>query len=424
MGLWLHELRLFIRQRVAWPAVLLLALLSAASVVNGLGEVAEQRAAIARIQPLQAEDEAAIADFVTRDGDPGSAAYYTFHATWDEPSNLAFAALGQRDVAPYLLRVNALALESQIHANERYNPELALPGKFDWAFVLVFVAPLVLVVLLHDVWSAEREAGRMALLRSLAASPANLWGRRIAVRFSLAWAALVVPFAIGALVAGTPLAGLATSAGVALAYLAFWALVAWLVGRLGWSSAANAAGLAAAWFVLVLVLPALAHLAINAAIPVRQGVELTLDQREAVHAGWDKPKDETMAAFGQLYPEWRDTPPVEGGFHYKWYYAFQHLGDVSVADEVAAYRQALLARDRWTRIVGYILPPVAVQVALHCEARTDLMAQLDYQDRVRAFHEQVRRFYYPYVFNDALFTRADFAKAPRWNQASGAGAQQ
>ena len=31
---------------------------------------------------------------VPADADPGNAAYYTFHATWDLPSDLAFAALG------------------------------------------------------------------------------------------------------------------------------------------------------------------------------------------------------------------------------------------------------------------------------------------------------------------------------------------
>jgi ABC-2 type transport system permease protein len=177
---------------------------------------------------------------------------------------------------------------------------------------------------------------------------------------------------------------------------------------------ANGAVLAATWVVLSLVLPALAHIAINRANPVRQGVELTLAQREAVHAGWDKPKDATLAAFFKVHPEWRDTPPVTSGFHWKWYYAFQHLGDLSVADPVRAYRRGLEARDAWTARVGLVLPAVGVQTALHRMAGTDLAAQLAYQDRIRAFHERLRRFYYPYVFKETPFREGDFAKAPRW----------
>lgn len=66
----------------------------------GMAEVSHQQDVIARIQPKQAADIAAIAARVSNDGEPGKAAYCNFHATRDPPSNLAVAALGQRDSAP------------------------------------------------------------------------------------------------------------------------------------------------------------------------------------------------------------------------------------------------------------------------------------------------------------------------------------
>ena len=163
-----------------------------------------------------------------------------------------------------------------------------------------------------------------------------------------------------------------------------------------------------------MVPPPRARLSIPGANPVRQGVELTLDRREAVHAGWDKPKDATLRAFFRVHPEWRETPPVTSGFHWKWYYAFQHLGDLSVADQVHAYRRGLESRDAWTARVSLVLPAVGLQTALHRLAGTDLAAQLAYQDRSRAFHEQVRRFYYPYLLHDTPFREGDIAQAPLW----------
>jgi ABC-2 type transport system permease protein len=140
-----------------------------------------------------------------------------------------------------------------------------------------------------------------------------------------------------------------------------------------------------------------------------------LAQREAVHAGWDRPKAATMQAFFNAHPEWRQTAPVTSGFHWKWYYAFQHVGDMHVANQVAAYRQGLEARDRWTRRLGIILPAVGVQTVIHRLANTDLRAQLAYQDRIREFHAQLRRFYYPYIFNEQPFRQAEFSQAPRWS---------
>lgn len=414
MTLWSHELRLFLRQRIALPTLGLMTVLAGASVWAGLAEVERQRDVIVRIQPQQAADEAAVADRTTQKGDAGTAAYHTFHITWDEPSGLAFAALGQRDVAPYVLRVRALALESQIHEGENYNADLALPGRFDWAFVLTYLAPLFLIVLLHDLVSGERESGRLNLLKVMSAGGRMLWGRRVVLRSGLIYLAMAVPFLIGAALSGTtPLMALSVL-GIAALYLVFWTGLAVLVASYGARSVTNAATLAAAWLVLTLILPGLALLAINAGIPVRQGIELTLAQRESVHAGWDKPKEATMQAFFRHYPEWRESGTVDGAFHWKWYYAFQHLGDVSVADKVRAYRQGLEARDAWTDRLGLVLPAVGVQAAIHRLAETDLAAQLAYQDRIRAFHERLRRFYYPYLFRDVPFGKEDFLKAPRF----------
>jgi ABC-2 type transport system permease protein len=417
MSLWRHEWRLLLRQRVAMLALALMALLASASVWAGLAEVNRQQAAIERIQPVQAADEAAIARWVSVEGDAGNAAYYSFHATWDAPSSLAFAALGQRDVAPYVLRVRALGLEGQLQESENYNAELALPGRFDWAFVLTYLAPLLLIALLHDLRSGEREAGRQAMLAAMARRPRLLWTRRVVLRAGLLYGALVVPLLIGAVIAGTGPIPIILTLGLALGYFLFWvALCLWL-GRASRASVTNAATVAASWLVLTLILPALALVVVNNSIPVRQGVELTLAQRENVHAGWDRPKNATMQAFFREYPDWQNTPPIEGGFHWKWYYAFQHLGDVSVRDDVAAYRSGLEARTSWTNRLGVVLPAVGVQAAIHRLADTDLTAQLAYQDRIRAFHERLRRFYYPYVFNETPFREADFAAAPRWPEA-------
>jgi ABC-2 type transport system permease protein len=122
-----------------------------------------------------------------------------------------------------------------------------------------------------------------------------------------------------------------------------------------------------------------------------------------------------MQAFFKVHPEWKDTKPVEGGFHWKWYYAFQHLGDLAAAPQAKAYRAGLEQRDGWTARTGVFLPAVAVQTLLHRWANTDLRAGLAYQDRIRAYHERLRRFYYPYLFDEVPFREGDFEKTPKWD---------
>jgi ABC-2 type transport system permease protein len=317
MMLFRHELRLLLRARMAVLALLLLGLLASAAVVAGMAEIARQRDVIARIQPQQARDIAAIARWVDKDKDAGSAAYYSFHATWDAPQPLAFAALGLRDVAPYILRVRALGLEAQLYDGEAFNPELALPGRFDFAFVLVYLAPLFVIALFHDLRSGEREAGRLRMLEALAGRTRGLWGRRVLLRGLLLFGALAAPLVVGAWLSRVPIATVAALLGMIALYLGFWIALTLMVGRIGWTSLANAATLAGLWLVLTLILPAVAHVAINHAFPVRQGVDLTLAQREAVNRAWDIPRDDTMRAFYARHPQWRDSPPLTDAFHYK-----------------------------------------------------------------------------------------------------------
>jgi ABC-2 type transport system permease protein len=414
MTLWLHELRLFLRERAAVPALILLTLLSIASVWAGMAEIAHQRDVIARIAPQQAEDVAAIAKWVDKDKNAGSATYYTFHPTWDAPSPLAFAAIGQRDVAPYILRVRALGLEAQLYEGEAYNPELALPGRFDFAFVLTYLLPLFATVLFHDMRSGEREAGRLAMLRAVARHEKMIWVRRGRLRAALLFGAVSLPFVVGALLSSVPVGTIFTVLALIAAYLLFWIFVAALIGRAGWSSVTNAGALAASWLVLTLVLPALAHIAISSAVPVSQGIELTLAHREKVHGAWEVPREETMQAFFRTHPEWANTKPLPKGFHYKWYLAFHQVGDEGVAPAAKAYRNGLMARDALTAKTGWVLPAIGLQVLLHRMARTDMKAGLAYQARIRAYHRQLRKFYYHYLFTDTPFGKADFDKAPRF----------
>lgn len=272
--------------------------------------------------------------------------------------------------------------------------------------------PLFVIALFHDQVFGEREAGRLRTLQALPGGDAGLWVRRGGLPLGLAWSALALPLLVAALVSDVaPLTILAVLVTV-LASLAFWVVVAELIARLKWSSVANAATLAAARLVLALIPPTLANVVVNRAIPVNQGAEIALAQREQVNRAWDIPRDDTMRRFYASHSAWADSPPLTEAFHYKGYFAFHQVGDESVRD----YRQGLDQRDATARAIGWVLPSVGVQALLTRLAHTDLEAQRAYQDRIRAFHHRLRHFYYGYLFRDLPFGKADFDKAPRFGE--------
>lgn len=407
----LHEWHLLLRSRLSMTALLLLFGLTGVAVWSSLHEVERQQQTIARLASLHEQDVTTVARQNAEGADAGSSAYYTFYNTWDAPSDAAFLALGLRDASPYVLRVRALGLQAQLYDGEVFNPELALSGRFDFAFVLIYLAPLFIIALLHDVLSGESQSGRLRLLLSLPEG-GRLWRRRVVLRYGLLLACLAVPVVAGASVAGTALSSLGMVLTVVASYLAFWVGLALLVAVRGWRSVANATALMGAWVLLTLVLPTLANVALVRAIPVYQGVDLMLAQRQAVHGAWEVPRGETMQRFFANHPEWKDTAPLPADFHWKWYFAFHQIGDESVAEQAQHYRAGLLARQQWTNHIGWLLPSVGAQAALHRVASTDLPAQLAYQDRIADFHRQIREFYYPYLFNDRRFGWVDFQARP------------
>lgn len=415
MTAWRYEWVLLLRARAPVAGLVLLAVLAVVSLMSGVQRIDSQREAIARIAPLQATDLAAVVAGHGDATDAGRAAYYTFHPTWHPPSALAFAAVGMRDVAPFVLRIRALGLEAQIHDGDVYNPELALAGRFDFAFLLTFLLPIFVIALFHDLRSAETESGRERMLRSLPLRTGHLTFRRSTVRALALLAAVGLPFAVTAVLQGVPALQIVGVLGLAAAYLAFWIALSLLVAYRGWGSATNAATLISLWVAIALVLPALAHVAIERAIPVDQGAEIARAQREAVNRAWDIPREATMRRFYARHPEWSDSAPLGAAFHYKWYLAFHQNGDEDVAAMSAAYRAGIEQRASAASALGWLLPPVGLQTTLTRMAGTDMQAHLAYQDRIRDYHAQLRQHYYRYLFGDQPFRAGDYAHTPEFS---------
>ncbi|QDH69893.1 ABC transporter permease [Marilutibacter alkalisoli] len=416
------ELALVLRSRLALVSLVLLAAIAALAVMAGLRTVESQRDAIERSVAAQRAEQALVArQYAGEEGDAGQVGYYTFHPTWDPPAPLAFAALGQRDVQPYLLRVRLLGLQAQLYESDTANPEMALAGTFDFAFVLVYLLPLVAIALVHDLVSGEREAGRLGLVLATASAPVRLWRRRLLLRYGLVLVSVLLPFAVGCMVAGVQLVQATAVAVVAMLYTAFWfGLFAFLAARVR-SSANGAMAMFAVWLGLTLLLPTAANTLINQAVPAGRGVDLMLAQRQLVHAGWDEPKDVTFERFFNTHPEWRGTPPVTVRFHWKWYYAMHQAGDDAVVPQVAEYEASLRARQRWAERAGWLMPGIAVQVTMQRLANTDLEAQLRYREQIVAFHAALRRYFYPYLFNEVPFRTKDVDAMPGFTPAPASG---
>ncbi|WP_299758624.1 DUF3526 domain-containing protein [uncultured Pontibacter sp.] len=380
----------------------------------GTTEIQRQRENIAALKVLTEHNMEELKAKYPDGTDAGDIGYY--HSTFavNNPDAWAGLSLGQRDVNPYYIKLRLLNLQSQLYDTENINPLKVLSGNFDLAFVLVYLFPLLIIGLCFNILSVEKEQGTLPLLLSQPIGLPLIVSAKLTFRMMIVLG-LALLLSVVAMVWGQVLPDLRVALwlSVVVLYCLFWFGVAFVVAALQKNSAFNAVTLLGVWLLLTIIIPALLNVYIAVKQPMPQALELTIKQREVVHGGWDKPKRETMDKFFAIYPEWTDTTEIQGRFAWRWYYAFHHLGDVAVADLAREYQEGLQARHQLVEQLNAWSVPVNVQTIFNAMAGSDLPSYVGFLQSATSYHDALRDFYYPFLFNQVKFTNADYAKEPR-----------
>jgi ABC-2 type transport system permease protein len=175
------------------------------------------------------------------------------------------------------------------------------------------------------------------------------------------------------------------------------------------------ASLLGVWILLSTVLPAGGRAMIDHIAPIPAGADILMTQREAVNDAWDLPVADTMEPFFKRYPEWTAYTKEGDGFDWGWYYAFQQVGDQKTETLTEAYITGRMERDRLAGLLAYAAPPVLFERLLQSLAGTDVASVLGYESRVRAFHGDLRAFYYPRLFRNEPFDPTVLADLPQFS---------
>ena len=199
-------------------------------------------------------------------------------------SGLPLAALGAASGRPQALRVTAHADYRMESIGIMENAANVAAGGFDVVFVIVFLMPIVIIALMFDLLSRERELGTLPLVIAQGVTLqefviAKVLSRGLLVLLGMTTAGLLAILAVGGLAALWPdgvswllIAGL---------YGAFWFALALFVNTLRLGSDQNGVILASCWLVLVIVIPALVSLLAATLYPAPSRVFLTTEIREA-----------------------------------------------------------------------------------------------------------------------------------------------
>jgi len=329
---------------------------------------------------------------------------------------LAPLAIGQSDLLPSYFKVSTDARETIVAASEIENPHRLLVGRFDLAFVLVFLYPLLILAVTYNMLSSEKEQGTLALALSQPVALSTLAAGKVALR-SLLLVGIVVSFSVLALLA-TGVSVTAPGALVRLvlwlaavgAYGALWFGLAVLVSSFGRPSATNATILATVWLLLVVMLPSLFNLVATTLYPVPSRVEMI----QAVRVASDEAAGAGSTLLARYY---EDHPELASGGAEQAMNDFNIIRvavDVDVAKRarpvVDRYEQQLARQQQMIDRLRFLSPAVLMQDALNDVAGTGTPRHRHFLEQVDRFHAQWRGFVVPLIFQKARIT--DVSTAP------------
>ena len=423
-----NEWRLLRADRALGLVLGVFALLFAYALANGLAWVdfqegtvnAARQGNIERVEALEAELER-IADGGRPSSpfrDPRSPSVLGgasgAHTAVLDPGPLTALAVGQTDLLPYYYDISVQTNESSFLQNgEIENPLNLLVGRFDLAFVLVYLLPLLILALSFNVLSGEREQGTLALTLSQPVSARGVVAAKLAFR-----AILVVGLALGVSLLGIAFTGGFASPGrVALwcagtaAYALFWFTLAAWVNGLRRSSAWNATVLVGAWLLLVVVLPAGVNITAGLLHPLPSRVEMITAQREASNEAVNQ-RSELLARYLEDHPELAGGVEADEANRAALAWAATDAVNRRLEEVSTVYEERLAAQRNLVRRYRFLSPALLAQEALLDAAGTGDARFARFRSQVREFAGRWQAFFVPNILAGEQMTAEVLPRVP------------
>lgn len=336
------------------------------------------------------------------------------------PGPLAAVAVGQRDLAPGIVRITTQGpLGSSAQGDTALaGPTRLMTGAFDLAFVFVYLLPLVIIALTYDLLAGERERGTLALVLAQPVSLATFVLGKTLQR-GLVVGGVTVGLALLAVSASA--SGLGTAEGVLLlllylgalvAYAGFWFAAAVAVNARGQSSAGNALALVGLWLTLVVVVPGVVRVVVEAAYPPPSRVELVNLTRAAaseIEAELSALEgDHAQAAKADLAAGDKARAATERVV------AVQEALEKRAAPVLLAFRTQLAAQQSLVDKLRFLSPAIVLHEALGDVAGTSASRLQHFAMQVDGFQANWRGFFFSRIHARQRLTSADHANLPRF----------
>ena len=427
-----HDLRMLTADKTIWLVVTMFLVLIAGGVYNGARFANTRRIAAADAEKkgydALEKQKAEAAEYESGAKPMPTAAPPVFLPSGKAapvvmpPAALAALSIGQSDIYPFATTVDIMTEKNDLFQEyEQDNPLSLLNGKFDLAFVFVFIFPLIILALGYNLLSAERENGTLQLAMANAAlSLKTLLAGKVLTRALIVLAVSVVFSVLGLVIAGVNFAegdsflrfGLWFV--VVAAYALFWFAAAILINSFGFSSATNAMMLGGVWVLVVVIMPSLLNVAATSFHPVPSRLEFVSKIREADNQTRSAGEKLLQTYYGD-HPELAPPGKMSQSEATQRFYAIRQERQKRLLPEVERFETQLAAQQNLINRYRILSPAVVMQESLNDIAGTSTERQKAYVGQIREFIDKWHSVLIPKLMRRETLKSADYDVFPRFS---------
>jgi len=436
-----HETKILFRNRVLVSLCTLIIFILVSALWSGSSMLHKQEQTIRKIAKSEQENTDSLKTRIRRI-ESNNKIYPGF--IWDDPTfayntarnegpnyavkkPFALQALnvGQSDVQPFYYKVYINKKQYLTFESEIENSFLQFVGNFDFAFVVIYLFPLLIIVFSYNVLSSEKEQGTWVLLKTSNQSIAQMMLCRIAIRYALFtgffW--LIVTPVLLALIGSTFLftANWFWLVAAVSLYFAFWFAVALLVNSFSMTSNVNAMVLIFIWLFTGIIMPNLLQIGLSKVYPVPSRIDMLSAERDAINKYFEKDGQElTKDVFSSPRAMIRQASVVTPGMVYGYgviVYKSQEIKDQAAAVAEEKLYGQIRKQQEAIRKLQLISPALMLQEQLSALSGSHWYQFNQFSKDTDQFRKQTQQFYYPKMEKESTyrtFTVSDAGAIPHF----------
>lgn len=324
LNIFLYEWKHLSRSPFKLVALLLFIAAAIYGLHNGASLYQEQTAEIERIKEEIEKDRQPYLDLYDQgktvlEARPWIDISTPFWAIWfnhiyhfKTPSPALVYSIGQAEQYGFYKRVTFRASPYDADmTKEITNPERLQTGTLDFTFTLLFLLPLLLLILVYNLQSAEAEQGFLPLVEVQTAAKNSWLLSRMGFYVVLLTGILLFLLSYGAILtnvfSAVPVAFWQMFL-IGLSYLLLWSILYFLILVNGKTIISNTLKMVGVWLVFAFLIPALSHQWVSIQKPANlmtDFIDATRDQRQELY---EQPDSISQRQLNELFPEILDSP--------------------------------------------------------------------------------------------------------------------